>query len=62
MKRISYSLSKEEVSNLEQLPNRSQEEVAKLKESLKKGSSSIPDGIVDFLLQNSPSAEVLIVN
>ncbi|XP_024634424.1 F-box/FBD/LRR-repeat protein At1g16930 [Medicago truncatula] len=56
MKRISYSLFKE------QLPTRSKEEFAKLKESFKKGSSSIPDGIVDFLLQNSPSAEVLIIN
>jgi hypothetical protein len=36
----------------------SQKEVDKLQEAFKKGSSSIPDGIIDFLLQNSPSAEV----
>jgi hypothetical protein len=40
------------------LPAMSQEEDAKLQEEFKEGSSSIPDGIIDFLLQNSPSAKV----
>jgi len=30
--------------------------------AFKEGSSSIPDGIVQFLIQNSPSAEVHIIN
>jgi hypothetical protein len=40
-----------------------QEDVAKFREEIfKEGSLSIPDGIVDFLLQNSPSAKVHIIN
>jgi hypothetical protein len=39
------------------------EEVAKFEEAiLKEGSLSIPHGIVGFLLQNSPSAKVHIIN
>jgi hypothetical protein len=41
--------------------SKAHEEVDKLQEAFKVGSSSIPDGIVDFLLQNSPSAEVHII-
>lgn len=38
------------------------EEVAKLRKAFKAGLKlpSIPDGIVDFLRQNSPSAQVII--
>ncbi|CAJ2635826.1 unnamed protein product, partial [Trifolium pratense] len=45
-------------AKLAQLPTMSQKEVAKLQEECKEGFSSIPDGIIDFLLQNSPSAKV----
>jgi hypothetical protein len=61
MRYVSYDLFKALIdAELAQLPTRSYEEVAKLQEAFKVGSSSIPDGIVDFLLQNSPSAEVHI--
>jgi hypothetical protein len=49
-------------AKLAQLPNGSQEEVSEIKEAFQVGSSSIPEGIVDFLLQNSPSVEVNIIN
>jgi hypothetical protein len=40
-----------------------QEKVAKFREEIfKEGSLSIPDGIVAFLLQNSPSAKDHIIN
>jgi hypothetical protein len=40
-----------------------QEDIAKFQEEIfKEGSLSIPDGVVDFLLQNSPSAKVHIIN
>ncbi|KAK2395522.1 hypothetical protein QL285_057253 [Trifolium repens] len=62
MRHVSHGLSKALIdAKLAQLPTRSHEEVAKLQEAFKVGSSSIPDGIVDFLLQNSPSAEVHII-
>jgi hypothetical protein len=41
---------------------KSQEEVSEIKEAFQVGYSSIPEGIVDFLLQNSPSVEVNIIN
>ncbi|AES69174.2 cytochrome C biogenesis protein ccsA, putative [Medicago truncatula] len=63
MSRLSCGLSKSLIdAKLAQLPAGSQEEAAKLREAFKEGSSSIPDGIVYFLLQNSPSAKVHIIN
>lgn len=66
MKRIPSGLSKKLIdANLAQLPARSQEEASKLQEAFKvgsKSSSSILEGILDFLLQNSPSAKVDIIN
>ncbi|KAJ1424744.1 Leucine-rich repeat domain superfamily [Sesbania bispinosa] len=41
---------------------KSRKEAAKLKKAGFELSPPIPDGIVDFLLQNSPSAEVVIIN
>jgi hypothetical protein len=65
MKGIPPGLSRKLVdANLAQLPARSQE-VSKLHEAFKlgsKSSSSIPEGILDFLLQNSPSAKVDIID
>jgi hypothetical protein len=63
MSRLSCGLSKSLIdAKLAHLPAGSQEEAAKLREAFKEGSSSIPDGIVYFLLQNSPSAKVYIIN
>ncbi|GAU10010.1 hypothetical protein TSUD_120090 [Trifolium subterraneum] len=63
MKPLSHYSSKVLIdAKLAQLPTRSQEEVSKIIKAFKFGSSSIPDGIVAFLLQNSPSAEVRIIN
>jgi len=44
---------------------KSRKEAAKLRKSFKAGlepSASIPDGMINFLLQNSPSAEVYMVD
>jgi len=66
MKGIPPELSKKLIdANLAQLPAWSQEEASKLQEAFKVGSKSslsIPDGILGFLLQNSPSAKVDIIN
>ncbi|PNY01114.1 F-box/LRR-repeat protein [Trifolium pratense] len=63
MKPLSYYSSKALIdAKLAQLPTISREEVSKIIEEFKFRSSSIPDGIVAFLLQNSPSAEVHIID
>jgi hypothetical protein len=60
---LSYQLSKILIdANLAQLPSRSEKEVAQLQEAFKVGSSSILDGMIDFLLQNSPAKKFHIVN
>jgi hypothetical protein len=44
---------------------KSRKEAAKLRKSFKAGlepSAPIPDGIINFLLQNSPSAQVYMVD
>lgn len=64
-KGISARLSKTLIdAKLAQLPDMSfiKKEVYTLREAYKEGSSSIPDGIVQFLIQNSPSAEIHISN
>lgn len=59
MKQLSSKLSNAVINDkLAQVPAMSQEEVVKLQERFKEGSSSIPYGIIDFLLQNSASAKV----
>ncbi|AES69170.2 F-box/RNI/FBD-like domain protein, putative [Medicago truncatula] len=59
MKQLSYCFSNALIdSKLALNPAMSQKEVATLREAFKKRSSSIPEGIIDFLLQNSPSAQV----
>jgi len=59
MIQLSYPFSNALIdAKLAQHPAMSQKEVAKLQEAFKEGSSSIPEGIIDFLLQNSTSAEV----
>jgi hypothetical protein len=66
MKGIPPGLSKRLIdANIAQVPAMSQEEASKLHEAFKlgsKSSSSIPEGILDFLLQNSPSAKVDIID
>jgi len=62
-KLLSYQLSKILIdANLAQLPSRSEKEVAQLQEAFEVGSSSIPDGMIDILLQNSPSTKFHIIN
>jgi len=62
-KTLSYRLSKILIdANLAQLHPRSEKEAAQLQEVFKVGSSSIPDEIIDFLLQNSTSKEFHIIN
>ena len=63
MSRLSCGLSKSLINaKLAQLPAGSQKEAAELRGAFKEGSSSVPNGIVNFLLQNSPSANVYIIN
>lgn len=66
MEGIPFDLSNKLIdANLVKLSARSQEEASKLHEAFKvvsKSSSSIPEGILDFLLQNSPLAKVYIIN
>jgi hypothetical protein len=62
-KSLSYQLSKILIdANLAQLPSRSEKEAARLQEVFKVGSSSIPDEMINFLLQNSTSKEFHIIN
>lgn len=64
MKPLSYELRKILVyTKLQKIKSR--KEAAELEKAYKAGlepSSIIPEGIVEFLLQNSPSAEVDIVD
>jgi len=60
---LSYQLSKILIdANLAQLPSRSEKEVAELQEVFKVGSSSIPDEMINILLQNSALKEFHIIN
>jgi hypothetical protein len=62
-KSLSYQLSKILIdANLAQLPSRSEKEVAELQEVFEVGSSSIPDEMINILLQNSALKEFHIIN
>jgi hypothetical protein len=64
MEGISFGLSIKLIhSRFVRLRREYQEKVAKFREEIfKEGSLSIPDGVIAFLLQNSPSAKDHIIN